>query len=197
MTYSLNEATSLMLKAALGSGLPMGLAEDCAAAGNWLLRHGHDGAGAVCEGLMSGCIIWTGPSILDGLTANPTGLLVEIEVLDAPLLLLGMAGSVLSAGSPTLANSQFQFDFSNGSQVMVHAGGLVMDQTVTPGCDVEIARNASPDEAVGYVDRPLQTRVTLTPAVVQELTERAARTYVPATETSRERGAGAGLTDND
>jgi len=39
--------------------------------------------------------------------------------------------------------------------------------------------------------------VDISPALIRSLTERAALTYVPATAESRQRGAGAGLTDND
>jgi hypothetical protein len=43
----LNEIIDVLKKAAVGRGLPVGLAEDAAQAGAWLIGQGHDGVSAV------------------------------------------------------------------------------------------------------------------------------------------------------
>ncbi|MDF1749184.1 MAG: DUF3726 domain-containing protein [Alphaproteobacteria bacterium] len=188
MMYSLNEIYSLMLKAAIGSGLPMGLAEEVAAAGQWLLCHRQDGVGAVHEGLASKLVVWTGPSVLDHVIARPNGDPVEMSLVDAPLLFLGMAG-VVSAQT----RSQIQIDFSNGTHATLNADGIVLNGTLQTDCGASITRGA---DFSGLPPR-YHTRVHVDPSLFQALMMRAALTYVPATEASRQRGAGAGLTDND
>ena len=191
MTYSLNEISSLMLKAARGSGLPMGLAEDCAAAGTWLICHGQDGAAAVWEGLVSRGVIWKGPSLLDQVIARGIDNPQTVQIMDAPLLFLGMAG-VVSAQTGT----QIRIEFLNGCHAVLDPDGMTVTGILSGGVDAVVTMVRGSGAPPG-IHPPRTTRVDISPALIRSLTERAALTYVPATAESRQRGAGAGLTDND
>ena len=54
MIFSLNETKDLLKKAAIGTGLPVGLAEDASQAGAWLIGQDQDGVGAVLMAIKEG-----------------------------------------------------------------------------------------------------------------------------------------------
>lgn len=205
MRRSYNEISMTVKKAALGAGLEYGLAEDVGRAAHWLCARGHDGVAiahaaiisaageTACRyrsGVFAGAHAATaGPSALD---LARTGFPVELENLDVPLLLAGLAGA--EAG---MAAIRFHLTLGDNDAIVISAGGpdRALD-TLQPGADVCVSAEplaqtgqsaAGQDSAGADVDETTWNRIEAL----------AAKTYVPASDASRTRGAGAGLTDND
>ncbi|MDX1541682.1 MAG: DUF3726 domain-containing protein, partial [Geminicoccaceae bacterium] len=113
---SLNEIELLVRRAALGRGLPYGLAEEAGAAAAWLAAAGLDGGLAIadaldgvregCAGRGAECACWgggsdapaavacIGPSVVDRLALD--ALEAMTLRLDVPLVLVGMIGARIS-----------------------------------------------------------------------------------------------------
>ena len=211
MICSRNEVGAVLAKAAIGSGFPVGLATDLAAAGVWLCTRGLDGVGAVVDAIATDfqpeidCEIGTsslhmsdaavarcGPSPFELLVAGDVEVVI-MERTDAPLLLLGLAGIV--AGR---TEAVFALSVGAGVPIIVDAHSMSFVNDLSSGSTDSIR--------ISLVD-PVDSDSTdqrLRPHGV-EVDERwwtaarglAARTHVPASDDSRRRGAGAGLLDND
>lgn len=211
MTHSLNELESLLKKAAVGAGFPVGHAVAIAAAGVWLARRGIP----VCEvvvrtiaGGMGDCQVvrdkggatfqparagMAGPPAIDLLLADVGDETATLQDVDEPVLLLGLAG---------VAGKANQVGFAIAST----EGDIVVD---------DVAAMPSPDWIVAakrrmtlrlLTDRPPSRETDLAsrydPMACgdsgwEALEALAYKTYVPASDQSRISGAGAGLTDND
>lgn len=210
MICSLNEIASMIKKAAVGSGFPVGLADSLAGSAVWLCERDADGVGAALDvitaGFRPGTVRETGGSLLQvsGVDVGRYGpslfeLIVagdceRVEIVDpdAPLLLLGLAGVVSDA-----SGTAFELSTEAGLSIIVSSGSITVPATfqdrvgrITITSAVEVRRDRRPDltrrSGIEVDDRLWAAATTL-----------AARTYVPATEASRLRGAGAGLDDND
>lgn len=212
MICSLNEIGSTLRKAAVGSGYPVGLAADIAAAGVWLCARDLDGVDAVLASIGSGfesdtdwapdgtvlqvgdaSISRFGTSFLELLAAKEVERVV-VERADSPLLLVGLAGVVAGA-------SQTRFELSVGTGLTV----VVSPRTVHPTVGV-VGLESGPITIVEFDERgdgettepfPTVHGVEVSEHQLAVAMKLAARTYVPATEASRMSGAGAGLSDND
>ena len=185
MTFSLNEVEGTVRKAARGAGLPIGIAEDIGRAAAWLCAHGEDGSAAALEGLRRcdasrPCNLnkaGTAPvarAVIEGLSAIDLIIAgcrdrVELSGLDTSLLLRGLA-SIATAGRE-----------------------LAIELDLGPDGHATLVRR----ERHAAESAPHARRHRADPAVWHELQGLAARTYVPASETSRAHGAGAGLVDRD
>lgn len=209
MNLSLNEFQATLAKAAKGAGFATGLGEELVKAAVWLSVNGHKGGEAALSGLNTGVqkslMGSVGPTIITSskfyaVTDSPSVFELaacanrEVRALltgvDAPLLTMGYAGVAAKAYG---LSSEIQF--GNGSVAMVDAYatdiyGEIPDQPcdILIVCEVEdmpTAKSSSPD------------RIEVDENVWQALNVHAAKTYVPASEASRLKGAGAGLTDND
>jgi len=206
MILSLNEIEGGLRKAAIGAGLPVGLAEDAGRAAARLTAAGFDGVGVVLLGLAGD----TGPirpKIKDGLAmiagANPVaggvaaidlvaaGVVDRAQVVAAwPLLLAGLAQVAAQEQGQVFALS-----FGDAGKGFVSKRGIDMAGRITAGsCDVTIRRAAA---GSGIAAPVTVTTGNVDAAVWQQVGALAARTYVAATDASRLSGAGAGLTDND
>jgi len=216
MICSRNEVAVMLRKAAIGSGFPVGVADDLAAAGGWLCARRLEGFGAVMDAIATEFgpeSDWWSENTTVHMTdtsvarfgSSPFELLVakDIEQVvlhrpDAPLLLVGLAGIVAQANETTFALS-----VGVDSPIIVSSESVMWGDALSLDCveniDItevhltevdqvgdESAPSPSPPRAVEVDERQW--------AVATEL---ASRTYVPATEESRVRGAGAGLGDND
>ncbi|MEJ6388060.1 DUF3726 domain-containing protein [Gymnodinialimonas ulvae] len=184
---SLGELQSLALKAARGTGRPHGLAEEAAFGVRWLTERGHDGAGALAallsetDGRPEGCSIGLGTALSDA-GAVPEGPLGPVY---SPMMLLPFlaplcakdAGLSVTAGDARLA-------LSREGGIEGRALPLGLTQVHVEPC--------APPEA-----GPLHSRARVEDATLQVLTAFAFRTYAPATDESRAKGAGAGVSDND
>jgi len=209
VSYSLNEASALAKKATRGAGYSWGMAEEAARAIRWLEERSLDGCGALAALIefMDGakqeearpiaiddrwsaecgalCPISAGTLLADRaalLGSTP----IVLENLVAPLLLLpfGADAEKTLGLSLTLQFKDAAFT-SDGAQV----SGAEITHSMS---DVGIAfgmLNGKP--------RPLASRVFPSGNVWERLNIFANRTYAPATEASRLKGAGAGTSDND
>lgn len=214
MNLSLNEVENLVRKAARGAGLDPGRADDLAAAAAVLASHplpvcailyraltggagqsltiAADGAHASCHATSAAHV---GPSALDLLLANPPGFEVTLDAVDEPLLIAALAvvaarryaaHFTLATGGDTVSITRDRrsdltaLGQAQGAQLVLRrldATGARPSRTISPACRYD-PEKLSDDGVAGL--------------------ERLARmTYVPASEDSRLRGAGAGLTDND
>ncbi len=211
MSYSFNELDSLVRKAARGAGLPTGHANAIATASVWLARRQFPVCEIVSRAVLGGMSASDvdrgsnainfrnarsavdGPAAIDLAIAADTGTDIMLQQLDEPALLLGLAGDAADA-------HQIGFTISGGEQayeVGPRAGISPGHFMLTSGSDVVLSAiaNTTAGSAAGYATR-------YDPAAVgdagwDDLTALAAKTYVPASDQSRLKGAGAGLTDND
>ncbi len=205
MMRSLGETQGLLLKAATGAGLHMGQAEDCTAAGLWLILHDIDGASAVLEGLSASLTEATmaanidnapmqvardGAALLDLALATVQANIPCPNGLDAPLLMMGLAGIIAARD-----RCRFHFSFADGGTADVTRQGLTLKRVLERGigCDITFSQ----DDAGNTELLPIPARAYVPDRVWGSLTDLAARTYVPASDQSRHSGAGAGLSDND
>ncbi len=204
MTVSLNEVEATAKKAARGAGHTWGMAEEAGKATRWLCRHGFDGcaelarllsdaAGETTRALASDakptapdCPITLGVSISDqAQDLGDDGW--RLNAVASPLLLVPFAGDIalMTGQSVALSGPGFRV-LTDGTSL--NLTGRMPDHApnvVVQACAKTIA--ASP---VFSRSEPTQKDWT----VLQTL---AHRTYAPATEASRLKGAGAGTTDND
>ncbi len=210
MNLSLNEVEALAKKATRGAGYPWGLAEEAGMATRWLCARDVDGCTELarlleqCDGTklsdwspdVSGdvwspvgrklCPITTGAAMsdhADGWADNT----LQMEDVAQPFLLAPFAGASAKQLNRT---------------VEIFWDGAVLS---TDGDDLSIAGETHPEatrvsvKSGGTIGTPTQrcTRAVLPKEGFETLTKFAQRTYAPATEESRIKGAGAGLSDND
>ena len=212
MIVSLNETTGLATKAAWGAGRPWGLAQDAGYAVSALEAMHLPGAECLLDLLLAtdhiACDrlrpvstraeVWTGK---DGLCPLLTGayiadahqhdLNVKLERVYTPLLLLPFARL---AASGCLLKWDETSIIAGKADVSVIGNGVsastadIVEFTQTSGTDVA---------AAGITHSSQSGPVDIDDEIWEGLSALAHRTYVPATEASRLKGAGAGLTDND
>ncbi len=209
MSWSLGETKTLAVKAASGSGMSWGLAEEAGFAVHWLQRRGAPGLRA-----LAALLEWQAESPEDCLpirhfseVGGPTGVLNPIELgarlidknqcsgsgpgkLYQPLLLAPFIATVASSRGCKLKWGEVSILLNGGSmQTSVNPEALLTGHAT---CCV----SAINDDA--FSPGRLHERVPDSEAdAIARLGFFAARTYAPATESSRLAGAGAGLNDND
>ena len=209
MRRSLNEIELMARKAAVGAGWTNGLAEDAGRAAAWLCSYGHDGVHSVYESICAGPqdlsversgtglvvrqaqALRAGPSVLDLMADGGAVDHASLLNADSPLMVLGLAGA-LSAQYHTAV----RLDFVNGVQARVTSGAHQTSGKIeySPG-NVTVQRIAASRALATPTDPP--TGYDVNEDIWTKLETLAAKTYVPATDESRRRGAGAGLIDND
>lgn len=203
MTFSLNEVEALAKKATRGAGYAWGLAEEAAKATRFLCEQGFDGCAALANVLQTFdrkdtvqcslqwdgavwraaehelCPIYLGAAIsdrADQIQNQPSAGLWVVQ----PVILLPFAAQIARAQDTT---------------VSVRADAAVF---ATDGTRVSI-RGVPPNHADCVEVRlggdlslplPLHSRAHPEPAVWERLNSFAHRTYAPATEESRQKGAG-------
>lgn len=184
--WSLGEAAMLAVKATRGAGLPWGLAEEAGWAVRWLGERGVSAlpslAGCIADH-RGVCAIMVGVDMTDrGQLEARTFELVSAPVLMIPFLAhicaLKDSGAMLEVGSV---------------RVQIEADSCDLAEALPVHAPVRVA----PAPSVGVVRRSF-LRVPAPSADDLAILEHfAARTYAPASEESRERGAGAGGGEND
>lgn len=210
MTLSMNEVEATAKKAARGAGYPWGLAEEAAKAARWLCARGLDGCTALA-GLLEQtdavdvsrlspvaegdewrapggtlCPLATGAAISDRAHELGAGEL-RVGPIAQPILLVPFAAllAVQIKGTVTVVASDGEA-VTDRDQLDLRSDfpALAPMATIAIGGEIRDAtrryRRADPD-----------------PGTWDRLTRLAHRTYAPATEESRLKGAGAGLADND
>ncbi len=205
---SSNEIYTMLRKAAMGCGYDHGSASDIAQAAVWLCENGMDGVGAfvaacnsgpirMCqpeikpqEAMFENCIVSIDAhSVFDLLLADAGIASVYATNIDVPDLLIGFAGLCARVHGVELVLA-----VEGGDKFAVAADLLPGQHALQSGCSVALSISGrQPQQATLSPISPL----VITPANWAFCLERASRTYVPATEESRAKGAGASLTDND
>jgi hypothetical protein len=204
MTLSLNEIEAAAKKAARGAGYPWGLAEEAAKAVRWLCARDVDGCAALAQLLAQTdgaeladwapqigdvwqarggtlCPLATGAALSDRAVAE-----VQLGRIAVPVLLAPFAAlAARRLGVVTIAWPEMTA-LTDGDRLCLRgaAGAAADDAALTIGGTL-----ADPN--------PMRTRCAPDPDAWAALLRLAHRTYAPATEQSRLRGAGAGLSDSD
>lgn len=220
MTLSFNELESLARKAARGAGMTWGLAEEAGRATRWLCERnlpgaetlaallsirgdlGHDAlrpqrpeavggdwraeAGALCP-------IAAGAALCDFSSGSDEAPRIKTGPMSCPALLLPFAAWTADAAAVAIEVSW------SGMRVELCAGearlGAPDPAALTADRAEAVVVGPAAKTCVAATDLALRADVS---HEAQEILERFAhRTYAPATQQSREAGAGAGLSDND
>ncbi len=218
MKMSLNEIGGLAKKAARGAGLPWGLSEEAADATRWLSAHGFDGPATLASELRHNdrvayselaprldagpwraadramCPLIAGATLADHAYLLAEGNDIVLGRVSYPALLVPFASRAAHALGVTLQMSwpACQLYFSP-------EGGMFQDEGANPGTEEADGVTCTRIEALppGIAScRPVADPDVATPTLTF-LNALAARTCVPTSDTSRLRGAGAGLSDND
>lgn len=226
MHMSLNETGSLALKAALGAGATHGASEDAAVSVGWLAARGFDGAGLLAAALgrvdagedsygeatcLGGDWAWRatdgaravsaaliGAGATDLVTGKAT---VHMDACACPGLLLAHAANRATQTGGGLLLTAGDADSDPLRLIACPDGRIDGDVAalVAVRDPVTVSIRAWRDEpaAALHLAADMASGLELDAHTVERLAALAHRTYVPATEDSRLRGAGAGLTDND
>ena len=200
----------MLKKAAIGTGLPVGLAEDASQAGAWLIGQDQDGVGAVPMAIKEGFnnsianmrdghtqiflearVALCGPSSVDLLAGDTSVDEIRLCNIDSPFLLIGQAG----IGSQDFG-IELTLRFSDGAAASISEQGLSLcGSPPKEGTDVFMTCCQS-NQTTGIANiRTDDIEIDLeTWRTIEAL---AAKTYVPSSDLSRAKGAGAGLIDNN
>lgn len=211
MLCSINEVEATLTKAALGAGMPVGLAEDASRAGVWLCLHGFDGLGTLLSAIQTNAgpatpdsdgqtlvfrdarAAYCGPSAFDSIVAGTVERQVKLLGVDVPLLILGFAGVAASTYGIELELADNNGTWAHLAPDTAQVGNAVPG----PGADLTIRRDTTRLEPPTAVPVYPTQDIQVDPALWRQINEFAGRTYVPASEASRKKGAGAGLVDTD
>jgi hypothetical protein len=208
MTYSLNELQALSKRAARGAGLSWGLAEDAGKALRWLASNAVNATPQLAALLKEYdhnlscdirptdlqspwtsaagwlCPISTGATLSDcaGLFASNAEL--TLASVKYPLLLAGFAADI--------ARQRHQLVGLQWDDVHLHTDGQTLFIRTTANTTaaqstvkINLGLAPTPDTA-----QPRASRIALNKTTLDQLTTFAHRTYAPATDESRRRGAG-------
>lgn len=216
MSHSLNEIEAMSKRAARGSGLSWGLAEEAAKGTRWLSAFNLPGAALLAELLEMNdrlplmdvspvslrATSWRAPSgrlspLIAGASLSDCAVqLIErgsitMEHLCVPLLAVPfMGGAALRLQNPVAVAW-------DGLKLTTDGHHLSLEGD-TEKLTINLAERVTfyaPAEMIGH--RKPVIRANVSPEDWDRLAIFAHRTFAPATEESRLRGAGAGLNDND
>ena len=208
MTWSIGEIGALATKAARGSGLDWGLAEEAGYAVKWLQRRQLPGVMALCRYLSwrhhgnltswpdepgahgHYCPITIGAAYGDGAFGDEA----QFSRIKTPLLLVPFVAIrvtekplEINIGSSRFYLAKDHIGYTNNDTAILNDASA---------CQISIATAGLPNITVTNVSNLQRVPATAT-ACVSVLERFAKNTYAPATEESRLAGAGAGLNDND
>ncbi len=200
---SLTEIDALCRKAARGAGCPWGMAEEAGKAARWLASHslpGPEALAALLDGPRNcrcgngeqapGCALSLGAQLSDNAEAiDSHG--IEFGAVSQPLLMLAQARQVATALRVPVAL------YWTGFRATCVPDGLLLEHAQTQdtpvAADVACTLAATPASP-----RPPSTGGrAVAPAVLDRLERLAALTYAPATDASRNSGAGAANLDTE
>lgn len=214
VSYSLNEVDALAKKAARGAGFDWGLAEEAGKATRWLCQNAIDGCSVLANALqrMDGvahehfapkmqlnrwcstrgilCPLSTGAALSDNAVKLNESALV-LERIAEPGLLIFFAAQCARRLDESVTLSWQDMSFTtDGIELQAEPGDRL--NALMGVHDVRVSLQGSLQVALRS-----GTRATPASNAWQKLNEFAGRTYAPATEESRLKGAGAGLSDSD
>jgi hypothetical protein len=209
MSFSLNEVESMAKKGTRGAGYDWGPAEEAGRATRWLCARGVDGCAALAalltrvDGVPGAraapvigdtwaaqggvlCPVAAGMALSDRASAL-AGTVIRLENVVQPMLVLPFVAHIARAASgPVRVTCEGPVAATDGPDLCLTGGlpGAAALVIIEPG-EMPTAPN------------PCTPRAHPAPETWETLARFAQRTYAPATEASRLRGAGAGLSDND
>lgn len=217
LTVSLNEIDASTKKAARGAGLNWGLAEEAGRAVRWLARHDLPNielivpllelitgkqAGEISPAIKPErwlakaeilCPITTGAALSDNVELISTCNGLIIEGVSYPLLLLPfLAGATQSPWHYEISWQGFNGKILNNDLLIV---AIEPDALFMAIANVKIKKFSEPVKDKTNRSQSFSTPVDL--KLWRKLQDFSMKTYVPATLESRNRGAGAGTSDND
>lgn len=193
ITVSLNEIDAMAKKAARGAGYPWGIAEEAGRAVRWLEARGLPGLAALLRQLEDGAITQTSPllagvALSDRAQAIAGGEAFNASAVDEPLLLLPFAAAAADVSNRAidLAWGHIRFRAVAGAATLSGRVAAIATRSATIRAEA----------ASGTLDGlPLHERIAgiaIDKALWAGLDGFAVKTYVPASEASRRKGAGAG-----
>lgn len=207
MTWSIGEIGALAIKAARGSGMEWGLAEEAGYAVKWLQSHHLPGVSALCKYLSwrqnvspsiwpnitgeSGdyCPIAIGAAYSDGLFGDEA----QFSRVRLPILLAPFVALRATDQPKTLSIGNIVLSFTpDGIGCKTNKTAMLVDSSAC-----QISTTCHSLLSITRIKRELPRVPTTTTACINILNGFAKNTYAPATEESRLSGAGAGLNDND
>jgi len=216
---SLNEVEVYGRRAARGVGMPWGLAEEAGKASRWLAERGLPGVELLVRLLTANdgrsyanmapvivagrwrapagelCPVCSGAALSDRIDVLARGEEICLDSLAYPLLLVPFLDR-----SWRLEDASYELRWPN-VRVSVFADGVTLECVKESALSSERADEVKVTVGTYRKARPThhpRTAGVETPlSVWRAMDALAKRTYVPATEESRARGAGAGRTDND
>lgn len=225
MRRSLNEISGEIRKAALGAGFPIGHAQEISHAAAWLISKNLDGVKSVFDGLRAGFnskipslkfksssegneqyalpkvhAASHGVGLRDMMIADAGQHRFQLEQVDVPLLLIGLLGAQCDDQNyeimweseqepafrlhPNMSESELK-EFASKLETHRSFVRLTMVETHIHEKDQPRRTLSMPE---GYL---------INETLWLEIKALAAKTYVPASEASRTKGAGAAINDND
>jgi len=192
MDMSLNEVEAQARKAARGAGYEWGEAEEAGRAVRWLCHKGLDGCRHLAQLLVASqadgsvlCPIKAGITLADFAHDLDPDRPVRATVTE-PLLYLAFAANAAQLTDQTLTVDAKRWSVRTDGRSVALSGA---PEAV---CEVSVSLSSDP-----VPEQPTRTRAAPSNEDWATLAAFAHHTYAPATEESRQRGAGAGLTDND
>ncbi len=193
ITVSLNEIDAMSRKAARGAGYPWGIAEEAGRTVRWLEARGLPGLAALLRHLEGGATsqaspLLAGAALSDRAHAIAGGLSFKASTVEEPLLLLPFA-----AAAAEISNRAIDLAWGH-IRFRAVAGAATLSGKVAAIATRSAAIRAG--AASGTIDGlPLHERIAgiaVDQSLWAGLDRFAVKTYVPASEASRQKGAGAG-----
>jgi hypothetical protein len=210
MIVSRTEFTAVAMKAAMGAGRPWGLAQDASLAVVLLEGMELPGAQALSELLTltdrvdcaalapedTGGSVWSGKAglcpLLTGCFIRDSGWLqdgLELKDVFSPLLLVPFAAAVCGEVEASWEECRVRLALDAVPDVEGRCAAAKAERMRISVAGTAPAASGSDASRAGAID--------ISDEIWKTLGAFAHRTLVPASETSRLKGAGAGLTDND
>lgn len=210
MRLTFYEVEATMRKAGIGSGLPIGIAEDFGRAVRWLVCHDLPGVEEALKSIASdevkiefqrkkeGVVVFPnakvsvcGPSAIDILIGEKTCNAVHLVDADTAILFIGFVATV-----GAYHNLAFELTFSNGTTASVFRGQLKTNGPL-PSSRCSIIASCYKSEEHRTSATTQKNELEVDNEIWQQAELLAAKTYVPESHASRTSGAGARINDNE
>ncbi len=221
--YSIGEVESLVLKAYRGAGQSWGLAQEAANAAAWMAMHGLPAldefatlvqqidkvdcahlrpdfaeASLWCSSSGRLCPVVTGCAFAESnLSQHNLKSGVQIKDVLQPLIMIGFVSRAATQLKRNLIVQDAAAEFSYELSATGHFSNALNRLSGGPSKADLVIRESMNSVTETAVTPSVYQRAHASGNTVQILERFAQRTYVPATDESRNAGAGAGLLDND
>lgn len=188
--------------AARGAGLSWGYAEEVSFATVWLSKNGFDASKDLIS-LLENDMIYAPENIDDNIWANKSGDLDPIRS-GAALLDLNISRSITLENVflpcfliPFVAQLPKPISIEANNFSALSINGMMKVNYEDLPLRFKVLKLSETSDKASLAQNQISKRCELADDVWNQLEEFTYRTYAPATEESRELGAGAGLSDND